>query len=232
MKRRTYLGAAGAGALAATAGCLGVLGGADANPNVVLGPPDRENDVSSEDLPYPAWGQRVPDVTLPAALSDEPVALREVDRPAVYTFFYTHCMTVCPAAVGMLRELQIHSVQNGYAEEVAFHPTTFDPARDDAGALRAYADRLNVALDAGNWRFLRPADPERAASVVTDEFGVFFEKEPKEDGPYMFTHLGLVVLANGDGYVERAYRGTLRSGEGLTIDRERVRKDLNRVRTA
>jgi protein SCO1/2 len=230
MNRRSYLRAAGLAGTASLAGCLGGFG--DDNPNVVLGAPDRDSDVTSEDLPYPAWGQQVPDVSLPNPLSGESVALRDVDRPHVTTFFFSNCMTVCPAIVGLVRELQIHSVTEEYADEVDFYPVTFDPARDDAGTLRSYADRMNVEMDAGNWHFLRPETEERAKEVVQEQFGVFFEKDPQEDGPYMFTHLGLVLLTNGDGYVERGYRARLEQGEGLSVGRQDVLDDLRRVRTA
>jgi protein SCO1/2 len=230
MNRRRYLRTAGLAGAASLAGCLGGVG--DDDPNVVLGAPDRDADVTSEDLPYPAWGQQVPDVTLPAPLSGESVTLRNVDRPHVTTFFFSTCRTVCPLLVGLVRELQINSVQEGYADEVDFYPVSFDPARDDAETLRAYADRMNVDMDAGNWHFLLPETEERARAVVQEQFGVFFEKDPREDGPYMFTHLGLILLTNGDGYVERAYRARLQQGEGLSVGRQDVLNDLRRVRTA
>ncbi|RDZ45752.1 SCO family protein [Haloferax sp. Atlit-10N] len=222
MKRRTYLRAAGAGAALGLAGCLG---GGDANPNVSLSKPDRENDVSSEDLPYPAWGQQVPDVTLSDPIAGAEVSVRDIDVPHFHTYFFTNCMTVCPVLISALREVQIHSVSEGYADEVSFYPITFDPARDDADAFRAEADQMNVDMDAGNWHFLRPADESEAKSVVEDQFGVFFQKnEPNDEGNYMFTHLGLVSLVNGDGYVERTYRGNQPDEQTLIDDLTALRE--------
>ena len=80
MNRRRFLASGAALGVGATAGCLGTLGIGDQNQNVVLGAPDRTADVSSEDLPYPAWGQRVPDVTRPAPVSGGTVSVRDVDR--------------------------------------------------------------------------------------------------------------------------------------------------------
>jgi protein SCO1/2 len=230
MDRRRFLQAGGLAGVGTLAGCLGGLG--DSNPNVTLGAPERDADVTSEDLPYPGWGQQVPDVELPDPLTGESVAVRDIERPHVTTFFFSHCETVCPALVGLVRELQIHSVTEGYADQVDFYPVTFDPARDDAERLRSYADRMNVDVDTGNWHFLRPETEARAKEVVQDQFGVFFEKDPMDDGGYMFTHLGLILLVNGDGYVERAYRARLEQGEGLTVSRGDVLDDLRRVRTA
>jgi protein SCO1/2 len=222
MDRRTYLGTLSATALGATAGCLGVGGG---NPNTTLGEPDRPDGVTSEALSYPAWGEQVPDVALPDPLTGERIRLREVDRPALVSFFYSNCMSICPRLVSALREVQIHSVQNDYADEVGFYPITFDPQRDTAARLREYAGKMNVDLDVGNWHFLRPDGRERAKAVLEEEFGFAFKRnQPDDGGKYMFTHIGLVLLVNADGYVERAYRD--REGtEGRYIE------DLERVRS-
>jgi protein SCO1/2 len=220
MDRRTYLGTLSATALGGVAGCLGGGG----TPNTTLGEPDRPEGVTSEALAYPAWGERVPDVTLPDPLTDERVALRAVDRPTFVSFFYSNCMSVCPRLVSALREVQIHSVENDYADEVGFYPITFDPQRDTAGTLREYADRMNVDLSAGNWHFLRPDGRERAKTVLEEEFGFVFERDdPDDGGKYMFTHIGLVLLVNADGYVERAYRDREGTEGRYIADLERVR---------
>lgn len=221
MRRRTYLRVTAALGTAGFAGC--VVSGDD-NPDVVLAEPDREAD--SGDLPYPAWGERVPDVTLPAPLADREVSLRAVDRPQLLTFFYSHCNTVCPILISALRNVQARALDEGYADEVAFHPTTFDPERDDARRLRTYGEEMNVALGDGSWQFLRPASRARAGEVVEGEFGVTFERtHPEHTEKYMFAHTALVVLVNADGYVERAYRTK-------QPDPERLVEDLRTVRNA
>lgn len=220
MRRRTFLAGAGTAATVGLSGCLGAVG-LGGNPDVTLAEPDREYD--SADLPYPAWGQRVPDVTVPAALADEQVAVRGLGTASLVTFFYSHCQTVCPVLVSALRNLQARAADAGYGDRVTFLPTTFDPARDDPERLRAYAERMNVALDAGNWRFLRPRSRERAKTVVTDEFGVTFERtEPEDMDRYMFAHAALTLLVNADGYVERAYRTKSLTEETVASDLEAV----------
>jgi protein SCO1/2 len=227
MDRRSFLGAAGVAGASGLAGCVGgsIPGLGDANPNVALGEPDREEGLESSDLPYPAWGERVPDVTVPYGLSSGSVAVRDIDGPHFHTFFFTNCMTVCPVLISALREVQVHSVNEGYADEVSFYPISFDPARDDAAAFREEADQMNVDTEAGNWQFLRPDGESEARRIVDDEFGVFFQRQANGDGPYMFAHTSVVLLVNGDGYVERSYRGT-QPDEGTMID------DLKRVRRA
>jgi protein SCO1/2 len=217
--RRTYLRTAGTAGLAAVGGCLG--GG---NPNTALEKPDRTSGVTSEDLPYPAWGERIPDVSFPDPLAGREFNLRDVSTPSLVTFFYSNCMSVCPRLISTLRQVQIHSTQNGYAEGVGFFPITFDPQRDTDDRLESYADKMNVDLQAGNWHFLRPDGRERAKAVLDEEFGFVFKRtHPDDMDKYMFTHIGLVLLVNGDGYVERAYRGQDPSEETLVEDLKTVR---------
>lgn len=230
MERRTYLRGVATLSIAGIAGCLGSSG---ATANVVLAEPDRQ--FESSDVPYPAWGEQLPDVTVPAPLEDRDVSVRAVGDPTVMTFFYSMCPSVCPLLISSVGQVQSHALENGYGDAVAFLPVTFDPARDDAGRLREYAGEMNVDAEAGNWHFLRPASEARAKDVVQEQFGVAFRKgspeassgtnatgraddtagaddtddtghDDHDHGAYEFTHSALTLLVNGDAYVERAYR--------------------------
>jgi protein SCO1/2 len=225
MHRRTFLRSAGtAGAIGGLAGCLGSVGLGDSNPDVVLGEPDRE--FESSDVSYPAWGEQIPDVTVPAAMESREIRLRDVEQPSLLTFFYSHCQTVCPVLISTQRNIQAHAQNNGYGDAVSFFPMTFDPARDTAERLQTYAELMNVDADNENWQFFRPASKERARAVVQDQFGVGFQRtEPEEMDMYMFMHLALTLLVNGDGFVERAYRSK-------SPDQEKIISDLKAVRNA
>lgn len=237
MYRRSYLGAVAAVGVASAAGCLGR---SDSTPNVALPEPDR--DYSSSDLPYPAWGERIPDVTVPSPLEDREVSLRSVGNPQLLTYFYSYCGTVCPVLISTMRNVQTHALNNGYGDQIECHPLTFDPARDDANRLRRYASQMNVDMNAGNWHFLRPESAARAEAVITDGFGVAFEKTTSgsesgtdgnstQDGSggghdgegYMFVHTAMTHLVNGDGYVERAYRSKSPDAEGIIADLKELR---------
>jgi len=223
MRRRTFLATAGGAGLAATAGCLGgvssVLGGGG---NTVLGKPDDQT-TRSANLPYPAYGQELPDVTLPAATTDHSVSVGDLDTAVVMTFFYSHCNTVCPFLISSMRNVQTNATEAGYGDDVTFLPVTFDPKRDDATRLEEYAEMMNVDLDAGNWHFLRPDDHDHAKEVVQETYGVTFEKTSEtESSKYMYNHLGLLLLANADGYVERAYTGNDPVGDRVWSDLETV----------
>ena len=204
MERRRLLQAGAAGAAVGLAGCAGVMSGG--NPNVTLGEPD--GPAADADFPYPTWGERMPDVSFRDPIADASVNLRAVDRPTFVTFFFTHCQTTCPVLVGALRNVQTDALNEGYADEVGFLPVSFDPERDDAERFRAYAGETNVSLDRGHWRFLRPESVAAGKREINGEFGIGFEKTQTEDGDgYMYNHLALILLANGEGYVERAYTG-------------------------
>lgn len=153
MNRRGYLRTLGA-TTAATAGLAGCLG--DGNPNTTLGKPEREHNMTSKQLPYLAWGERIPSVSIEDPLTGQTISIRDdVKTPSLFTFIFTHCMDgVCPALVGALSNVQTHSVTNDYADEVTFLPITFDPARDDAEALRSFAKEMHVNLSVGNWHSL------------------------------------------------------------------------------
>ncbi|WP_049979474.1 SCO family protein [Halolamina rubra] len=224
MDRRTFIrSTAAAAAVGATAGCLGAVG-LGGNPDVTLREPDRP--FESEDVPYPAWGQRVADVTLPAPIAGGSLSLRDPGEPSLFTFFYSHCETVCPVLISTLRNVQAHAQENEYADEVTFAPVTFDPARDTADRLETYAEEMNVTAAGDGWRFLRPESKERAKTVVQEEFGVDFRRtEPEEMEMYMFAHTSLTLLVNADGYVERAYQTS-------SPDQEAILDDLTTLREA
>jgi protein SCO1/2 len=222
MKRRMFLGSlAAVGAAGTLGGCLGAFG--DSNPNVTLGKPDREH--PNYDPQYPIWNDRLPDVTVPSPIEARDISVRSVETPTLFTFFFSHCMTVCPVLISTLRQVQTHALNNGYGDEITFLPITFDPARDDAERLQTYAQNMNIAYKKDNWHFLRPSSKKHATQVIEKEFGVMFHKQdPKENNSgYMFAHTPLTILANADGYVERAYKTKSPSQQTIIDDLKQLR---------
>jgi len=231
--RRALLAALGTGATVGLAGCTGVLGsggGGDGDGNTYLQAADWEVDSSA--LPFPTHGDRLPAATLPAPLRDaETLTLPDdfTGRDTLLTFVYTHCMTMCPRLTAILENVQDHAAEGEFGDEVAFVETTFDPSRDDAARFRKWADQHHVAMDAGNWYFLRPENTARAKAVVQDTYGVSFTKTtPQDTDAYMYAHTGLILLANRDGYVERAYK--LQGGGEPQVRWQDVRDDLTTLR--
>lgn len=242
MNRRRCLRTAGAVGVAATAGCLGVLGGSGPD-STVLGPPEQDLSAAS----HPSYGDDLPEVTLPDPIAGETVstAAFEGERAVLLTFFYTNCPDgVCPALILRLRRAQAVAAapsddlpgplrgilgEDPYGDEAAFLPITFDPERDTADVLREYAGRQGVNLSAGNWHFLRPERYEAGQRLIESKFGLKVEKseaEAYENLEYQFPHYGLILLVNKAGVVERAYPN------GPAVDIERVVNDFERVATA
>jgi protein SCO1/2 len=242
---RTLAATGAAAGVTATAGCAGVLG--DSGPEgTILGPPER----SRGDPVHPIQGDEMPEFTVPDPITGEEISTTqfEGDRAVLWTSFYTNCPDgVCPALILRLRRAQAVAANpteanprypilpsrirdivgpEAYSDEVAFLPTTFDPERDTADALREYADQQGVDLDAGNWHFLRPESYERAQELHDDHFGLKIEKVEDSDYEgleYTFPHYGLILLANKRGIVERAYpRGSRTDIEQLVDDVQRV----------
>lgn len=228
MDRRTFCKSTGAlGATIGTAGCLGVLGDEGAE-GTVLGPP--EQDLS--EAVHPSYGDEMPHFTVPDPITDEKISISEYEgeRAILWTSFYTNCPDgVCPALILRLRRAQEAATEEEYSDEAAFLAQTFDPERDTAETLREYAGQQGVNLDANNWHFLRPESYERSQELLDENFGLVIEKAPAdqyENLEYQFPHYGLILLANKQGIVERAYP------RGPQTDIERLVNDVERVATA
>jgi protein SCO1/2 len=222
MDRRDSLRSIAAAGVVATAGCLGVLGG---NSSTVLDPPEQDLSAAS----HPSHGDELPAIEIPDPIAGEEISTEEFEgqRAVLMTFFYTNCPDgVCPALILRLRRAQAVSVEEGYVEESAFLPITFDPERDTAPVLEEYAAEQGVNLEAGNWHFLRPESYEAGQTLIDEEFGLKIQKRPAEEYEeleYQFPHYGLILLANKRGIVERAYPG------GPRVDVERVVSDFEQV---
>lgn len=224
MNRRTYLRVAGVASAGVTAGCLGSVLGSERNPTVLEPPADRQYE--SSELPYPAYGQELPRIRLPDPISGTEIDTADLEEALVVTGFFASCPVECVLLVAQLARVQQATIRAGLTDAVTFLAITFDPERDDAETLDAYAEKMNVSLDAGNWHFLRPADAEEAKAVVHERLGITYDRVGAGQSGrlpgYDFRHLSLTFLANPAGVVERAYRTD-------SPDHERVLSDVKAV---
>jgi protein SCO1/2 len=177
MNRRELIRLAGAGTVAATTGCLGALGGGG-NENTVLSPPENYELLRDAELPYPVYGESLPEATVEAPLRDTEVSTREFvgERHVLLTFIFTRCVGVCPGLTANLVQVQAEAAERGYTDDVALLAVTFDPVYDTEEVLREYADDMGIDRDAGNFYLLRPDGEERAREVIEDTFGHGYEK--------------------------------------------------------
>ncbi|MFO7926396.1 SCO family protein [Natronomonas sp.] len=205
MERRRYLESIAASGVAFTAGCLDAVPGLGSR--TVLDEP--EVDLSA--AAHPSHGDDMPEISLPDPISGETVSTAdfEGERVQLVTFIYTNCPDgMCPALTQRLRRAQSVAAENGVGDRAAFLAATFDPERDTAEALETYAGDQGVDLDAGNWHFLRPETYEAGQELYEEEFGLVIEKSETDEYEgleYVFPHYNLILLANAEGVVERAY---------------------------
>lgn len=204
--RRTALKAGFAVGVAGVAGCLGT--GDDTGPDdVVLQPPENYDKLQDAELPYPVYGEALPEASVPGVLHDRAVSTREFvgERHLLLTFVYTRCSGICLGLGSNLVQVQARAAADGYADDVALGAISFDPEYDTPERLREWGTERGFDYEMGNAYLLRPESPERARAVVEDTFGEAYKHEAGADMPFL--HSGLLVLANDQGVVERAYAG-------------------------
>ncbi|MFC3959477.1 SCO family protein [Halovivax cerinus] len=263
MKRRSYLGAAGLGGLSGLAGCLDDAGsltdggtagsgsgsggsgsddpgsGLEQAEGAVLGPPDLDLSASS----HPTYGDRVPSYTFTDPFADVRVSDTDFqgERAQLYTFYYTNCPDgVCPALLQQLVTVNLTIRDEELEDGAAFVPVTFDPGRDDRGAIAAQADDFGVDPAAADWYFLRPESWSAVEETLVAEDGGFGlpltpnlgdgghggnESDGWEDGEptgddYVFPHFAFILLVNENGIVERAYPNA------TTTEPSRIEEDM------
>lgn len=213
MNRRSYLVSAGVVGAVATAGCLEELGLASGD--TVLGAPDHD----MGDPAHPIHGDDLPDFEEHDVVTGETLSrsdLLEDDRTILMTFIFSECPDgTCPLLLQYLRMVQDDAREEGYSDEVALVGVTFDPDTDTEEILRAEAEAVDLDLEAGNVHLLRPETNEHAEEMVEEDFGVpvilddhdDHEEDDDTDDEDIdeSVHYVLILLANPDGVVERAY---------------------------
>jgi len=205
----TRRGALTAGATAVAAGltgCLGI-GGDDRPDDVTLAPPENYDELRDADLPYPVYGEALPEASVPGVLHDRTVSTREFvgERHVLLTFVYTRCSGICLGLGSNLVQVQARAAAEDYADDVALAAVSFDPEHDTPERFREWGDERGFDYGPGNAYLLRPESPERARTVVENTFGEAYEYVEGADMPFL--HSGLLLLANDRGVVERAYAG-------------------------
>lgn len=215
--RRTFLKSTAAVSIAGLAGCQTLAG--SGNQNVKLDPPENYEQLKNAELPYPIYGERFPEATVPSPFVETDISTRQFvgDRHVLLTFVYTRCGSVCPALTSNLVQVQADAAQRGYSDEVALLATTFDPEYDTAERLRDFGEGRGANLSADNWYFLRPDSEAQVEEVVVETFGHAFQKNPSEEG-MMFLHNPLLILANKQGYVERSYTNKVPNASTVVED--------------
>ncbi|OMF87841.1 SCO family protein [Paenibacillus sp. FSL R7-0273] len=134
-------------------------------------------------------------------------------------FFFTECPDVCPITTYMLSETQDLLVKDGsFGKDTAFVSVSFDPERDTALAIRAFADRFHANYD--GWYFLR-GDQEQVRKLAADSFKVLIYGDNKDN----FAHANLIGLVDRDNQL----RGLYDAGDTENITPEFLAGALKRL---
>lgn len=213
--RRAVLGAGASLLCLGTAGCLGDESATSLSPS----------GTAAEDGAIPTNGDDLPSVTVPSPLHDTTISTDDYvgDRIQLLTFVASRCNIGCPQQLAALAASQLAAIEDGYGDDVVCLPMTFDPMYDDAEQLAAFSDAVGANAERSNWHFLRPSSDEQAHSIVTDTFGVEFERQ----GDNGFQHIAVVILANERGIIERTYAGQVPTANELVDDVETVREAID-----
>lgn len=119
-------------------------------------------------------------------------------RPLLLSFVYTRCPdpSACPLASRALAAVQARVVER--RTPAALASVTFDPARDDAATLRAYA-RAHGA-DPAVWRMLRPQSAGAARRLLAA-----FDQPAFAQPDGSLSHPLRVYLIDGSGRIRQIY---------------------------
>ena len=146
----------------------------------------------------------------------------------VASFVFTRCMGPCPAVTGTVRGLQDDLSD---LPDVRFVTFTVDPARDDAGELKKYAEKYRA--DPGRWLFLT-GDEKTLHTLMRDRFKLAVGRK---EGPEVkpgdeFDHSTRLSVIDKHGIIRASFDGIRNEivpdgkaafEQGLTRLKEKVR---------
>ncbi len=148
-------------------------------------------------------------VTIPPILMDGPgirdqsivELLSSGGTPTIVDFVYTRCVSICAVLGSVFQQMQADIIQERDRTgvvHVRLMSISFDPDRDDAGALAAHASRLRA--DPRVWRFARTADAADTRTVL-DRFQVTVIP----DGLGGYDHNAALLVMDAGGRLVRVF---------------------------
>lgn len=118
-------------------------------------------------------------------------------RPALVFFGFTHCPSVCPAALGKLRMLHAQGEDLRQARVVF---VSVDGERDTPEVVKAYLEKLSPAFVG------LTGEPEKVREIASRFAAVFFKEPPGPDGKgYLVQHSSQVYLVDAAGNVRAEF---------------------------
>jgi len=119
-------------------------------------------------------------------------------RPRVLAMIFTHCEYACPRILAELRALE--SALTGPPDAgPGFVLVSFDTARDDPAALKAYAEAQG--LDPARWLLLH------GETAAVRELSVVLDVPFRSDVDGGFSHASVISVLDGEGRLLHQKRG-------------------------
>jgi protein SCO1/2 len=107
-------------------------------------------------------------------------------------FGYTYCPDICPITLATIRQFEGLLEETEAADTVQVVLVTVDPQRDTAEKLKAYVEYFGQDYLGVTGEYI---DIFKLAREVNIAFGY----QPAEDGNYLVSHSGEIVLVNPNG---------------------------------
>lgn len=125
------------------------------------------------------------------------------------TFFYTHCVDVCPILTNSL-DSAARQLSPEERKQVVLVGVTVDPKRDTPARLKAYIKEHG--LEAAQWQMLS-GSIARATQAATD-YGIVVRPAPGGD----FVHNSVYILIDRQGIERVEHHGVATPNEALLAD--------------
>ena len=107
-------------------------------------------------------------------------------------FVYTRCQTVCSVLGSTYQQLQAQINADGLQAQVGLLSISFDPANDDAAALKAYSERLRI--NPAIWQVVTLSQWQDRRRLL-DAFGIMVLPAPLGE----FEHNAALHVVSSDG---------------------------------
>lgn len=121
------------------------------------------------------------------------------DKIYVADFFFTTCPTICPTVMSNMIKIHDKYIDN---PNVLLLSHTLDPKKDTIGALKAYAD--NLEIDAPKWNLVT-GDKKIIRGFAKDYMNIVVEDN---EAPGGINHSGKIILVDKDRRIRAFAEGT------------------------
>lgn len=170
---------------------------------LAVGLPARDTSRSAPEADVYAWHRLEADEAAPdfSLLNQDGRRVRLKDlsgKVVVMTFFFSHCMDVCPTQLNVLDTL-MGELSGPQRQRLVLVGVSIDPVRDTPARLNAFANERG--LDAELWQLLTGTLHE--VTKVASDYGIVARPAPLGD----FVHNSVYILIDATGQERVEFHG-------------------------